>query len=190
MYINSWTTASLNSTLLRERTAFDVLMTWDTCATSRAEGGSKRGDEGLPPVSTCSAHITRRITSPHSTQGPGQIEEEMPERGSFGLVKFVHVQILTGVFSPLTNATWLLLNQTLKHIKDQSACMFTAAHRAEHCEQAGLLKCLFLSSLRATGFDHMDGGRAEWFKAFKGLYSISAQHSYKGRSMTSLERIH
>lgn len=80
-------------------------MTWDTCATSRAEGGSKHGDEGLPPVSTCSAHITRRITSPHSTQGPGQIEEEMPERGSFGLVKFVHVQILTGVFSPLTNAT-------------------------------------------------------------------------------------
>ena len=88
-------------------------MTWDTCATSRAEGGSKRGTEGrskrgtegLPPVNTSTAHITHRITSPHSTQGPGQIEEEMPERGSFGLVKFVHVQILTGVFSPLTNAT-------------------------------------------------------------------------------------
>ena len=55
-------------------------------------------------------------------------------KGSCGLVKFLHVQILTGVFSPLTNATWLLLNQTLKHIKDQSACVFTAAHGAEHCE--------------------------------------------------------
>ena len=28
------------------------------------------------------------------------------------------------------------------------------------------------------------------FKAFKGLYPISTQHSYKGLWMTSLERIH
>ena len=80
MYINSWTTASLNSTLLRERAAHDVLRTRGTCVRSRAEGGSKRGTEGLPPGSTCTAHTTRSITLPHSTQAPGEIKEEMPEK--------------------------------------------------------------------------------------------------------------
>jgi len=48
---------------------------------------------------------------PHSTQGLGEIKEKIPPRGSFGLVKFPHVRILTTVFSPPTNTTLLPLIQ-------------------------------------------------------------------------------
>lgn len=124
---------------------------------------SGTGPQGSGQQASCITDTTKSKSAlhlPRSTQRPDDTKaEEMPERGSFGLVKFLHVQFLTRVFSPPINTFLLLIQLKSRSLTNLLACS-QQPMQANTCEQAGLLQHFFLSSFRATGFGHMDGGRA------------------------------